>query len=160
MQIEPQLQAEQARLLNEAQALVRRYWDRALEVRRTRPTSEWNKYGVRVRTRKIAISIEWFVNVMAGPKGRRAHRAFYVPRGPGSRYPMSKFPRATADWERAAIAEFEEAAGPLRRRADLLVRVVKLAGQYAALSSPPGAAAPMTESDKDREQRRNVHRTE
>lgn len=139
MQIKQQLQAEQARLLNEAQTLVRRYWDQAIEAKRTRPLSEWNKYGVRVRARKVSISIEWFLNVMAGPKGRRKHRAFYISRGIGSRYPMSKFPQASAAWERNAIAEFEDAAGPLRQRADILVRVAKLVDQYESLCPSPGS---------------------
>lgn len=147
MQINEQLQAEQVRLLNEAQALVRHFWDQAIEAKRSRPLSEWNKYGVRVRTRKVSISIEWFVNVIAGPKGRRKHRAFYVSRGLGSKYSMSKFPKAAA-WELRAIAEFEDAAAPLRQQADILVRIVKLVDQYQALAVPSGVAEPRSEQEK------------
>ena len=132
MQIKQQLREAQARLQTEAQDIVRRFWDLALEVKRTRPYSEWNKYGVRVRPRTVSISVEWFENVMTGPKGNRKHRAFYVSRGAGNKYPMSKFTKAPA-WERQAIAEFEEAAAPIRQKADILVRIAKLAQKYASL---------------------------
>jgi len=139
VQIRQQLQEAQARLRAEAQDFVRRFWDLALQARRTRPFSEWNRYGVRVRLRTISISVEWFENVMTGPKGNRRHRAFYVSRGAGTKYPITKFSKAAA-WEKQAIAEFEDAAASIRQRADILVRIAKLADKYAALQVPTGSA--------------------
>lgn len=137
MQIKQQLQDARAQLLAEAQDIVRRFWDLAREAKRTRPLSEWNHYGVRARLRAVSLSIEWFDNVMTGPKGKRKHRAFYVSRGRGNKYPISKF-RKAASWEKQAIVECEEAAARIRQRAEILVRIAKLADQYEALNSSAG----------------------
>ncbi len=133
MRMKQQLEVEWETLLEEANRLVRQYWDKVHEAKSTRDFSEWNKYGVRVRRRKTTISIEWFFNTIRGPKNNRLHRAFYVSRGKGYMYPLSKFSKANTAWERPAIAEFEAAAGPLRQRAELLMRMEKLVNQYEAL---------------------------
>lgn len=135
-QMKQHVEMEWESLLEEAARLVRGYWDKVHEAKRTRDFSEWNKYGVRVRRRKTTISIEWFFNVVRGPRSDRQHRAFYVSRGKGHMYSPSRFSKTNAVWEKEAIAEFEAAAGPLRERAKLLMRMGKLANRYDALCRP------------------------
>ena len=102
MHTKEQLAIEWKSLQDEAQRLVRDYWDKALRANDIGPYSERNKYGVRVRKRKTTISIEWFLNVLSGPSWERRHRAFYVSRGKGYAYPLSRFSKSSAAWEKQA----------------------------------------------------------
>jgi hypothetical protein len=106
------LESEIQGLLERANALADEYWVEKM-AQNIRPVDERGKYGVRVRRKTYAISIEWSRVHFYGPKGNRRPRSVYLRRGRSYRYDKRLFNEA-ADWERALIDQLEEEFAKIR----------------------------------------------
>jgi len=113
---------ERELMLRRGDALAQAFIAHQQQAKEFHPLSQWGKHTLRVRARRVVISFEWFWTEFRGPRGHREMRYHTVARGRGHRYPDAVFQRAPA-WERKLIQEIEDTLEPLRRRAEVLLKI-------------------------------------
>ena len=139
-EVEARVEAALECLLEEARALVARYWVHCLHARRTRPRSEWSRLGVRARRVSArgapsgAFLIEWYRIAWVRQGAQSLPRSRYLAKGRGDRYRPATLARAARPWQRSLVAELEDAFAELRRLARSLGRVRLHARLHAALA--------------------------
>ena len=128
--IEEHIMAELNVLYEQAKEIGDEVWALSQWAKETKPIQEWAKYRVRVRWKTNSISIEWNRVIFVGPPGKRRPLSKYVRRGKGYAYRISTFGDAP-DWELFSIGRFEGQFGPMRKRIERLVKMLKEIRAYS-----------------------------
>lgn len=94
-----------------------------------RAPKDWYRYAVRVRRRRGGVEIEWRRMQWGQRGGKTTYRATNIRKGPGDRYPQSRFAPVSED-EANLIATREDIYREVRRELRIIGVVRKTLSAY------------------------------